>query len=118
LIELENKVVDEKLTKEINKKIKKLLKKTIIFIEIGSPKQHQLAVKLNVNLPIVCIGAAFYFISGTKKQTPKWMGEWGLEWLFRLINEPVLWKRYSIYGVLFLIFIIKQKLSLKNEKSN
>jgi len=40
LIELENKVVDEKLTKEINKKIKKLLKKTIVFIEIGSPKQH------------------------------------------------------------------------------
>jgi exopolysaccharide biosynthesis WecB/TagA/CpsF family protein len=109
LIELENKVVDEKLTKKINKKIKKL-KKTIIFIGIGSPKQHQLALKLDVNSPIVCIGAAFDFISGTKKQAPKWLGDSGLEWLFRLINEPNLWKRYLIYGPLFLFFLIILKL--------
>jgi len=116
LIELENKVVDEELTKKINKRIKDL-KKTIIFIGIGSPKQHQLALKLKVNSPIVCIGAAFDFISGVKKQAPKWMGDWGLEWLFRLVNEPKIWRRYLIYGSLFLIFVIKQKF-LKNEKPN
>ena len=109
LIELDNKVVDEKLTKKINKKIKKL-KKAIIFIGIGSPKQHQLALKLDVNSPIVCIGAAFDFISGVKKQAPKWMGDWGLEWLFRLINEPKLWERYflSIF-IIFWNIIIKTR---------
>jgi N-acetylglucosaminyldiphosphoundecaprenol N-acetyl-beta-D-mannosaminyltransferase len=115
LIELENKVVDEKLTKKFNKKIKKL-KKTIIFIGIGSPKQHQLALKLNVNSPIICVGAAFDFISGTKKQAPKWMGDLGLECLFRLVNEPIkLFKRYLLYGSIFILLVfIKQKINKFN----
>jgi hypothetical protein len=37
LIELENKVVDEKLTKEINKKIKKLLKKQLFLLKLAVP---------------------------------------------------------------------------------
>jgi len=37
LIELENKVVDEKLTKEINKKIKKLLKKQLFLLKLTVP---------------------------------------------------------------------------------
>ena len=116
LIELENKVVDEELTKKINKKIKKL-KNTIIFIGIGSPKQHQLALELDVNSPIVCVGAAFDFISGVKKQAPKWMSDWGLEWLFRLINDPKLWKRYLIDGSLFIFLSAMQKLR-KGWKTN
>jgi len=63
-------------------------------------------MKLNVNLPIVYIGAAFHFISGTKKQAPKWMGDWGFEWLFRLINEPILYKRYFINGGVFAILTL------------
>jgi len=106
LIELKNIVIDEKITEEINKKIKNL-KKTIIFIGIGSPKQHELALNLKVNLPIICVGAAFDFVSGTKKQAPKWMGDWGLEWFFRLINEFRLFKRYIFYSVLFLFFLLK-----------
>jgi len=63
-------------------------------------------MKLNVNLPIVYIGAAFHFISGTKKQAPKWIGDWGFQWLFRLINEPILYKRYFINGGVFAILTL------------
>ena len=92
-------------------------KADIIFVGLGSPLQENFSYKLNNLLKrrkvfkvIIPVGAAFDFISGAKKQAPKWVGDWGLEWLFRLINEPNLWKRYLIYGPLFLFFLIILKL--------
>ena len=44
------------------------------------------------------IGAAYDFISGRKPQAPRWIQRGGLEWLFRLVNEPQrLWPRYRQY---------------------
>ena len=43
----------------------------------------------------VTVGAAFDFLSGNKKQAPKWLRNMGGEWLFRLLCEPIrLGKRY------------------------
>ncbi|NMB92245.1 MAG: WecB/TagA/CpsF family glycosyltransferase, partial [Parcubacteria group bacterium] len=62
------------------------------------------------NLIYIPVGVAFDFIAGTKKQAPKWMQNFGLEWLFRLMNEPFrLWKRYIVYGPIFIGLIISQK---------
>lgn len=85
-------------------------KAEIVFISLGSPKQEVFSFELSkrIKKTIICVGAAFDFISGFKKQAPKWMGDWGMEWFFRLINEPRrLWKRYLINGLLFFILIIK-----------
>ena len=91
------------------KKIKKV-DPDIIFVSLGSPKQeifsYRLSKILKENKIIIPVGAAFDFISGEKKQAPKWMGDWGLEWLFRLINEPRLWKRYLVEGTIFTFLII------------
>jgi len=91
-------------------------KSEIIFIGLGSPLQEIFSYKLNNLLKrrkvfkvIIPVGAAFDFISGVKKQAPKWMGDWGLEWFFRLINETHLYNRYLIYGIIFLIFMLAQK---------
>ena len=92
-------------------------KADIIFVGLGSPLQEIFSYKLNNLLKrrkvfkvIIPVGAAFDFISGVKKQAPKWMGDWGLEWLFRLINEPKLWERYflSIF-IIFWNIIIKTR---------
>ena len=50
----------------------------------------------------VTVGAAFDFLSGNKKQAPKWLRNMGGEWLFRLLCEPIrLGKRYlKIIGFL------------------
>tara|TARA_R110002167_G_scaffold179835_2_gene379884 strand:- start:205075 stop:205800 length:726 start_codon:yes stop_codon:yes gene_type:complete len=62
----------------------------ILFVGIGCPKQERWMAK-NVN-SLSCVqigvGAAFDFIAGEKKQAPKWLQKIGLEWLFRLLNEP------------------------------
>lgn len=82
-------------------------KPDIIWIGIGSPFQIQIATRIKEILPqatIVCVGAAFEFISGFKRQAPIWMQKMGLEWLFRLFNEPRrLYKRYAVQIPSYLI---------------
>lgn len=108
-IDITEKKLDQKLVSQINNNLKTVLK-SIIFIGIGSPNQHYLAYNLKGSCPVICVGAAFDFVSGFKKQAPKWMGEWGLEWFFRLINEPKLWKRYLL-GLVFVWEVLKRKIS-------
>jgi len=69
----------------------------ILFVGIGCPKQENwmAAHKGKLSCVMIGVGAAFDFFSGRRKQAPRWMQQAGLEWLFRLANDPRrLWKRY------------------------
>ncbi len=68
-----------------------------------------------LNAPVlVGIGAAFDFLAGTKRQAPEWMRENGLEWLFRLLQEPRrLWRRYLVYGSRFLVLVFLEQLGVR-----
>lgn len=68
-----------------------------------------------LNVPVlVGVGAAFDFHAGVKRQAPGWMRENGLEWLFRLIQEPSrLCRRYFIYGSEFLLCVLLEHLQLR-----
>lgn len=90
----------------------------VLWVGLGSPKQD-LWMRMHrdvINVPVIIgVGAAFDFISGSKKQAPKWMQRGGLEWLFRLICEPRrLWKRYLIGNVSFLYLVGKEFVLGKN----
>ena len=59
------------------------------------------------------VGAAFDFLAGTKHQAPRWMQATGLEWLFRLTQEPRrLWKRYLIHNPRFLALAAAELLGI------
>jgi N-acetylglucosaminyldiphosphoundecaprenol N-acetyl-beta-D-mannosaminyltransferase len=63
---------------------------------------------------LIGVGAAFDFHAGLKKQAPKWMQRSGLEWFFRLVNEPTrLWKRYLVGIPVFLCYLMLQHLHLR-----
>jgi N-acetylglucosaminyldiphosphoundecaprenol N-acetyl-beta-D-mannosaminyltransferase len=69
----------------------------LLFVGLGTPKQElwMAANSEAVRTVMVGVGAAFDFIAGRKRQAPKLMQRLGLEWLFRLVNEPRrLWQRY------------------------
>ena len=68
-----------------------------------------------VGVPLMAgVGAAFDFITGTVKQAPAWMQENGLEWLFRLVQEPRrLWRRYLLTGPRFAWNLSLEVLGLK-----
>lgn len=79
----------------------------IIWIGIGSPKQVEISKKikqLSKKSTIFCVGAAFALLIGKQRKTPKLIQNLGLEWLFRLLTEPLrLWKRYLIIIPKYLI---------------
>lgn len=51
---------------------------------------------------MIGVGAAFDFNAGRKRQAPVWMRRSGLEWFFRLAQEPRrLWRRYLINNPVF-----------------
>ena len=96
------------------------LRVNILFVALGSPRQEFFAYDILYGKPhfkraiiVIPVGAAFDFISGVKPQAPEWIQNSGFEWLFRLICEPRrLWKRYLIYGPLFIFLVLFQKIGL------
>ena len=69
--------------------------------------------RLNVTL-MIGVGAAFDFHSGQVRQSPRWMQRSGLEWFYRLCQEPRrLVGRYLRNNPLFILKIAGQLLGLK-----
>lgn len=85
----------------------KRINPAILWLGINSPKQVLLASRWKSELPhtaIICVGAAFDLITGSKLQAPLLLQSMGLEWLFRLITEPKrLSQRYLFHIPLFLM---------------
>jgi N-acetylglucosaminyldiphosphoundecaprenol N-acetyl-beta-D-mannosaminyltransferase len=78
----------------------------VVFVGLGCPKQEQWMHRQQGHLPTVMIGvgAAFNFFSGEVSQAPRWMMDWGLEWLYRFSQEPRrLWRRYLVNNPLFVL---------------
>jgi N-acetylglucosaminyldiphosphoundecaprenol N-acetyl-beta-D-mannosaminyltransferase len=83
----------------------------ILLVGIGCPKQEFWMASQANKIPAVMlgVGAAFDFHSGRVKQAPAWMQQVGLEWLFRLSQEPRrLWKRYVYHNPRFVFYFLKQ----------
>ncbi|NES18733.1 MAG: WecB/TagA/CpsF family glycosyltransferase [Symploca sp. SIO3E6] len=87
-----------------------------VFLGLGCPRQETWAYEYRnlLNIPILAVGAAFDFHAGTLPQAPQVMQDWGLEWFYRLIQEPQrLWRRYIILNPLYLWNIFLQYLRLR-----
>lgn len=70
----------------------------LVFVSLGCPKQERWIAdhKGKINAVMVGVGGVFPVYSGLLKQAPKQAQQMGLEWLYRLIQEPKrLWKRYA-----------------------
>lgn len=88
----------------------------IIWVGLGTPKQDLWMAKYRhrLNAPvIIAVGAAFDFITGRVAQAPAWMQRNGLEWFYRLLQEPKrLWYRYLVYNPLFVLKVVAQRTGL------
>jgi exopolysaccharide biosynthesis WecB/TagA/CpsF family protein len=78
----------------------------LMFLGLGCPKQDYFAADHvdRINAVQLCVGAAFDFHAGTKSSAPLWMQRNGLEWFYRLAQEPRrLWKRYLVTNSIFVL---------------
>jgi len=81
-----------------------------LFVALGAPKQdewiHEHLEELGVPL-CAGIGGVFNFLAGVTKRAPDWMQRTGLEWAFRLLQEPQrLWKRYLVNDMPILLELL------------
>jgi len=86
----------------------------LVFIALNVPKQEQLANLLRQRmsqLVLIGTGGTFEILGPDGGRAPIWMQRVGLEWLFRLANEPGrLWRRYLLYYPRGIWFLVKEGL--------
>jgi N-acetylglucosaminyldiphosphoundecaprenol N-acetyl-beta-D-mannosaminyltransferase len=84
----------------------------LVWVGTGQPRQEQWIARMRPRLSapmLIAVGAAFDFHAGLVPQAPPWMGRQGLEWTFRLAQEPRrLWRRYARYNPRFVAAFARQ----------
>ena len=89
---------------------------SVVFVILGCPKQEKWMAKMKnrINTVMIGVGGALPVMIGIKKRAPKWMQNSGLEWLYRLIQEPRrLMKRYTTTNLIFIWLIFKEFIRIK-----
>jgi N-acetylglucosaminyldiphosphoundecaprenol N-acetyl-beta-D-mannosaminyltransferase len=84
----------------------------VLWVGIGVPKQEKWMARMRdrLEVPVMCgVGAAFDFHAGRISQAPRWMQERGLEWTYRIAQEPRrLLPRYLYFNPRFLMSFTRQ----------
>jgi N-acetylglucosaminyldiphosphoundecaprenol N-acetyl-beta-D-mannosaminyltransferase len=87
----------------------------VLWVGTGVPRQEKWMARMRdrLEVPVMCgVGAAFDFHAGRVSQAPRWMQERGLEWIYRIAQEPSrLLPRYLYFNPRFLIAFGRQLLS-------
>jgi N-acetylglucosaminyldiphosphoundecaprenol N-acetyl-beta-D-mannosaminyltransferase len=87
----------------------------VLWVGIGVPKQEKWMARMRERLevPVMCaVGAAFDFHAGRISQAPSWMQQRGLEWIYRIAQEPRrLLPRYLYFNPRFVLAFARQYLS-------
>lgn len=108
----DNKVVVEKINQA---------SPDIVLVGMGAPRQEKWIVdnidKVNASA-FWTVGGLFEVLAGKRKRAPLWMQRFGLEWSFRLFQEPRrLWKRY-IFGNAVFLFTVLQERRFSSRRTN
>jgi exopolysaccharide biosynthesis WecB/TagA/CpsF family protein len=87
---------------------------TVLAVGVGAPKQELWIMAQRDQLPEVkiffAIGATIDFLAGHQQRAPRWMSRLGLEWAYRLLQDPQrLFRRYFIEGLPFFSLAWQQK---------
>ena len=84
----------------------------ILFVGMTSPLKENFASKNldNLGVPVsIGVGGCFDTIAGKSHLAPLWVSRAGLEWFYRLIQEPGrMWRRYTITNIKFLFLLLKE----------
>ncbi|NEO85039.1 MAG: WecB/TagA/CpsF family glycosyltransferase [Spirulina sp. SIO3F2] len=86
----------------------------VLAVGLGAPKQEKWIYRYRQQLPgiktFLAIGATIDFEAGNVRRSPQWMSYCGLEWLYRLKENPKrLWRRYLVESLPFLGWVVLQR---------
>ena len=85
----------------------------LLFVGITSPKKEEFVTRQRDALGdvrfVLGVGGSFDIAAGRVKRAPKWMARAGLEWTYRLAQEPRrLWRRYLVDDVRFVRLVARE----------
>ncbi len=99
----------EKVVRELGE-----LRPDLLFVAMGSPLQERFIGELAANAgPSVCmgVGGSFEVLAGLKRDAPSWARGRGLEWAYRLAQDPArLWKRYLVTNSWFIWSVLRERI--------
>ena len=84
----------------------------ITMVGLGCPRQEIFVYenRERFGMPLIAVGAAFDYHAGLQSEPPAWMQRWGLQWLYRLGQDPKrLWRRYVILNPRFIWNVARQR---------
>jgi N-acetylglucosaminyldiphosphoundecaprenol N-acetyl-beta-D-mannosaminyltransferase len=103
------KIIDQTLIENINRG-----KPQILFVALGQVKQEKWIFHNLDKLPTVKVamgvGGAFDYVSGQIKRAPEFYQKFGLEWLYRLVQQPQRWPRIVNAVIVFPWLVLKSKI--------
>lgn len=89
----------------------------ILFVAMPSPRKENFLAKWYDFMQVpVChgVGGSFDVLAGVTKRAPLWMQKSGLEWFYRVIQEPRrMWKRYLTTNVIFVGLSLKEIIKIR-----
>ena len=92
----------------------------IVFVALGAPKQELWIRRMLPHVRpavLVGIGASLDFVAGRVRRAPPWLSSLGLEWLYRLGQEPRrLWRRYLVRDPQFLLVALRMLRVARRER--
>ena len=92
-------------------------KADMLFVGFSSPKKEKfLKCWMGTMKVPFCmgVGGSFDIIAGRTKRAPEWMQKLGLEWCYRIYQEPRrMWKRYAKTNPVFVWMVIKEYIKMK-----
>jgi len=88
----------------------------LLFVAITSPKKENFINKwkngLGVNF-VMGVGGTFDVVAGKVNRAPLWMQNAGLEWLYRVIQEPKrMFRRYAVTNCKYVALLLKEKFNI------
>jgi len=84
----------------------------ILFVALGVPKQEKFAAAhlASLEVPVAMgVGGSFHIFAGTLRRAPAWMRRMGLEWFYRLLQQPSRIKRFSALPK-FALYVLMEKI--------
>lgn len=85
----------------------------LLFVAITSPKKENFINRWRDQLGVsfvMGVGGTFDVMAGKVKRAPRWMQRRGLEWLYRVIQEPRrMWRRYLVTNAKFGGLLVREK---------
>ncbi|HAT50854.1 MAG: WecB/TagA/CpsF family glycosyltransferase [Nitrospirae bacterium] len=98
---------DAVVLEDVNRK-----KPDVVFVAMSSPMKERIIAQngFAYHVPVVVgVGGGVDVLAGHTVLAPQWISAMGMEWFFRLVQEPRrLWKRYLVTNSLFVMLMIRE----------